>query len=204
MVKAFEKDAFAMELDAYALAMTLSATVVDTWLLLIETQSRLEITQDQLKSELDLLHLTEARFEQGLAPQIQVLQQQQQSDRTQAQLPLLHAQITQLKRQLAAFLGQTSLHSFQIPAQLPVLPSLPEIGLSGDLLMQRPDLLAAHTRLSAADARVASGMVGARRECGLGGHRRCDSGGDRNGGRRSRRHRVRRLHGPRERALPRR
>ena len=158
LIDAFEKDALAVEFDAYALAMTLSSTVVETWLLLIEAQKRLHITQAQLKSEQDLLHLTEARFEQGLAPQIQVLQQQQQKERTEAQLPLIHGQIIQIKRQLALLIGVSSIKKIKTPSTLPSLPPLPKIGLSGDLLMQRPDLLAAHMRLFAADARVASAL----------------------------------------------
>lgn len=154
LTEAAERDAIAAEEELKSLAITLSAMTVDTWLQLIEVEARYTIIGKQLSDDEAQLRVILHRFQQGLSPQIEVLQQTQQRDRTKTQLPNLQAQRQILRRQLAALQGEVVASSLTIPDHLPKLPALPKIGLPGDLLAQRPDIRAAQARLASADARV--------------------------------------------------
>lgn len=154
--QAAELDALASESDLKAMAITVSASAVDVYLQLIEAQNRLSILEGQLRDDEDALSVTLHRFQQGLSPQIEVLQQTQQRDRTSSQLPPAQAVISILKRRLAALRGEARLSELTIPRALPVLPELPEVGLPATVLEARPDIQAVLARVSAADARVSA------------------------------------------------
>lgn len=158
LTEASELDALASEADLRAMAVTLSASAVDLYFQLIEALGRLKALEAQLRDDQDALVIVTTRFTQGLAPQIEVLQQTQQRDRTQAQLPPAQAQLSMLKRRLAALSGARELKVFTPPEQLPALPPFPELGLPADILERRPDIKAARARLSAADARVSAAV----------------------------------------------
>ena len=158
LTEAAELDASASEADMKAMAITLSASAVDLYLQVIEAQQRLKVLEQQLRDDEDMLKVVTARFNQGLSPHIEVLQQVQQRDRTRSQTPPLKALISSLKRRLAALRGAPNLDQLVIPDRFPELPALPEIGLPASVLSRRPDLWAAQARLSAADARVSAAV----------------------------------------------
>lgn len=157
LTEAAERDAVAAEQDLRGMAVTLSASAVDLWLQLVEMGGRARLLRAQIEDAEELLQLTAARFEEGLAPHLQVLQQAQQRDNLRAQLPLLEAQTSSMTRRLAALLGRSGV-SLSLPESLPSLPPLPALGLPGELLLARPDVKAAQARLAAADARVSAAV----------------------------------------------
>jgi len=158
LTEAAELDALASEADLRSMAITLSASAVDLYFQLIEAGARLRTLEGQLRDDEDALQIVLTRFTQGLAPQIEVLQQTQQRDRTRAQLPSARALISTLKRRLAAIGGERRLNHLTLPHTLPELPAFPELGLPADVLERRPDIQAARARLSAADARVSASV----------------------------------------------
>lgn len=159
LTEAAELDAIASEGDLKAIVITMSASAVDVYFQIIETQSRLSILEEQLSDDEAQLEVILTRFTQGLSPQIEVLQQTQQRDRTRAQLPPVKALLASLQRRLAALRGETRLDpSVRFPKVLPQRPSLPPIGLPASLLETRPDIQSARARLSAADARVSAAV----------------------------------------------
>ena len=158
ITEAAELDAMASEADLKAMAISISATAVELYFQLIEAQQRLEIITSQLADDQDALSISRTRFEQGLAPQIELLQQTQQRDRTSAQLPPARALISSLKRRLAALQGAQQLTGLSVPSALPSPPPLPPLGLPASVLESRPDVQAARARLSAADARVSAAV----------------------------------------------
>ncbi len=157
LTEAAERDAVAAEEDLKGMAVTLSASAVDLWLQLVELGARERLLRAQLEDAEELLALTVARFEEGLSPHLQVLQQAQQRDGLRAQVPLLEAQRSSMARRLAALLGRAGV-SLSVPESLPALPALPALGLPGELLLGRPDVRAAQARLAAADARVSAAV----------------------------------------------
>lgn len=158
LTEAAELDATASEADLKTMAITLSANLVDLYLQWIEAQYRLKILGDQARDDEAMLRVVTQRFQQGLSPQIEVLQQAQQRDRTSAQLPPLNAQISTLKRRIAALRGEYNLQNLQLPKRFPPLSELPKIELPAEVLARRPDIQAARARLSAADARVSAAV----------------------------------------------
>jgi outer membrane protein, multidrug efflux system len=156
--EAAERDAIASEEDLTAMAITLSASAVDVWLQLIEQGARREVIRAQFHDDETQLALVVDRFNQGLAPHVEVLQQTQQRDRTRAQIPLVDARGAQLRRRLAALQGHALPRGLEIPKALPRLPRLPKLGLPMEVLFKRPDLRAAQARLTAADARVSAAL----------------------------------------------
>ena len=162
LTEAAERDAIAIEEDLRAIAITLSATLADLWLQAIEVERRLTIITAQLQDDETQLEVVIGRFQQGLSPHVEVLQQIQQRDRTHAQLPPLRAQSATLKRRIAALLGVTELKRADIPTLIPegfpTLPALPTLQVPADVLKQRPDVRAAQARLAAADARVSAAV----------------------------------------------
>ncbi|MAD60680.1 MAG: hypothetical protein CMH49_04075 [Myxococcales bacterium] len=158
LTQAAELDVVATESDLKSMAITLSASAVDIYLQLIEAQVRLEVLQEQLKDDEDQLQVVKTRYQQGISPQIEVLQLTQQRDRTRSQLPPMHAMISQLKRSLAALRGESKLSQLLIPNRLPLKPDLPSLGIPASILENRPDIQSAMARLKAADARVSAAV----------------------------------------------
>lgn len=157
LTEAADLDALASEADLRAMVITLSASAVDLYFQWIEVNGRLEILENQLQDDEDALQIVTTRFTQGLSPQIEVLQQTQQRDRTRAQIPPVKALISNLKRRLAALKGQHQL-TLTTRVDLPELPPFPSIGVPAEILDHRPDIQAAQARLSAADARVSAAV----------------------------------------------
>ena len=159
LTEAAELDAVASEGDMEAMAITMSASAVDIYLQIIETQARQRVLKAQLGDDEAQLEVIMTRFNQGISPQIEVLQQTQQRDRTRAQLPPVRALVSSLKRRLAALRGEPRLDdSISFPNELPSRPQLPKVGLPASLLTSRPDIRSASARLSAADARVSAAV----------------------------------------------
>ncbi|PWN57693.1 efflux transporter outer membrane subunit [Abyssibacter profundi] len=148
-------DAEAAALDATAAAHSIAAQVTEAWLSLIETEARLRLTRSQADLNARFLELTRLRFEYGAGSIVGIRQQEQQVAGVRSQAPLLKAQAGVLRNQLAALAGQPpGLLRIQTPSSLPQLPPVPAAGLPADLLLHRPDVMAAWRRVLAADHRV--------------------------------------------------
>ncbi|MEE2644119.1 MAG: efflux transporter outer membrane subunit [Myxococcota bacterium] len=157
-VRAAERDEEAAAAELRALAVTLSASLAELWLQLIEQEQSEKLLREQAERERALLSLTELRFEQGLRPVVDSLQQAQRLAQVESQLPLFQARIAQLRRQINALLGRYQ-GGVDVPELLPELPDLPKIPLPAELLSARPDLQAARLRVIASDERVAAAFA---------------------------------------------
>ena len=157
-VRASERDEEAAAAELRALAVTLSASLVELWLQLIELRENEQLLRAQVDRSRELLELTELRFEQGLRPAVDALQQRQQLAQLEAQQPPLQAQQGQLQRQLNALLGRYR-GTIELPAALPTAPALPRLPVPAELLARRPDIQAARLRVAASDERVAAAFA---------------------------------------------
>jgi outer membrane protein TolC len=117
--------------------------------------------QEQIQVSQSLLELTEVRFGVGAGSAVDVLQQRQQLEATQAEIPVVRSTLNTSYHQLAVLLGSTpgSLDMLAPDGRLPALPPFPQLGAPALLLMARPDLQAAQLRLQAADFRVAAAVA---------------------------------------------
>ncbi len=157
---AADADVFAARHDLEAIAMSLSAEVTDTWYGLAEQQAQRALLEQQLETNRTLLELVQLRFGNGLASAVDVLQQQDQVRRIEAQLPLVEARRQVLAHRLANLLGKAPGQvELAPPSTLPALPAAPATGLPADLLKRRPDVQAARARAVAADHRIAAALA---------------------------------------------
>lgn len=148
----------AADADARAVRLTLVADIARAVVDYRTAQAKLQITDDDLADALALVKLTGTRTRAGIAPGLDLVRAQSleaaaRSQRGPAQAELAAA-IGRLVT-LTARDGTSVGGAFANPAEIrPVV--LPSFGLPSILLRQRPDIVAAEYRLSAANAEIAA------------------------------------------------
>jgi multidrug efflux system outer membrane protein len=136
--------------------ISLVAEVANTYLTLLADQELLRITADTLGSQQDSYRLTQRSYEGGIATALDLRQAEISVDTARANLAQYARQVAQDQNALVLLLGTP------LPADLPpgagldeqeLLADLPA-GLPSDLLVRRPDILAAEHNLRAANASI--------------------------------------------------
>lgn len=151
----FDVDATREDLEATAI--TLAAEVTDRWLRILEQQQLERILLEQLETNDTYLDLVELRFRNGLVSALDIYQQRQAVSEVRRQIPLVQASQQVLRQELAVLLGKLPTTRVDVGEyDLAEVPPLPPTGIPAELLINRPDVRAALSRLQAADYRVAS------------------------------------------------
>ncbi|MCA9610278.1 MAG: TolC family protein, partial [Myxococcales bacterium] len=146
--------------DVEALAMTLAANVVEGWLELLQQRATRALLEEQLETNRLYAELVALRFAHGLGTALDVHQQQQQLEATEAQLALALGSERVARQQLAVLVGRPptafegEIGSLPEPTVLPAPPPVPRTGIPSHLLLTRPDVRAARRRIEAQDHRV--------------------------------------------------
>jgi NodT family efflux transporter outer membrane factor (OMF) lipoprotein len=153
-------DAEASREDLHALAITLAGNVADTWYGVVEQRAQLKLNKEQIETSRKILGVLELRFGKAQSSALDVYQQRTQLATVKGQRPPIQSRLEVLEHQLAVLLGRPP-GKAPMPdrAKLPLVPPLPKTGVPAALLQRRPDVRAAHTRLVAADHRVAAAMA---------------------------------------------
>lgn len=152
-------DAAASEGDRDAAVLAFATRVAEGYFDVITARLRVGLVEQQVQSTASLLEIVELRYQAGDASAVDVLQQRQTAASARSQLPLARANARALEHQLAVALSLPP--STVVPAvaeQLPDLPPVPDAGLPADLVLNRPDLVAAEERIDAASARHANAV----------------------------------------------
>ena len=134
---------------------SLAGQVVKVWLALTEARQQegyalatmgvLKITAGQVR----------VRYELGIRPGLDLRLAEANLARAGAVVQQWRVAMEQARRQLEVLLGRYPTGRLRARSALPdMVPGVP-VGLPSDLLMRRPDLHAARTRLAGADARIA-------------------------------------------------
>lgn len=161
--KAAQLDVKAFQGDLESMAMSLAAEVAETWFSIIEQKALLGLVRDQVRVNKTYLKLVQLRYGQGLVSALDVYQQRQQAAGTRAQIPVAESKLRVLFHKLSVLLGQppramnmeNKFFKINQPVfLLPDLPKFPSKGLPSELLISRPDIQAAKTRIAAADHRA--------------------------------------------------
>ena len=156
-VEARRAEAGALHADLQALQVSLVADTVDTYLTLRGLQLRLQVAQENARSQAATLALVERGLAAGRGNDFDLARARAQLESTQARVPALEADIAVSEHRLAVLTGQTPgalVDSLDPPRALPALPSAPAPGTPAELLRRRPDIAAAEFRLQAASAQV--------------------------------------------------
>ncbi len=138
--------------------ISLTAEVARTYLALRGYQRQRAIVLADVDDQQRLLKLTESRSNHGFAAKADSVTQQAQLSSALAQLPPVDQEIDQAANRLALLLalppGALAERLGGAPqAEAPLPPEVP-VGLPGDLLRRRPDVLKSEADLHAATAKV--------------------------------------------------
>jgi multidrug efflux system outer membrane protein len=138
--------------------ISLTAEVARTYLALRGYQRQRAIVVADIADQARLLRLAESRSRNGFAAKADAVTQQAQLSNAQAQLPPVDQNIDQAANRLALLLalppGALAQRLGGAPqADAPLPPEVP-VGLPGDLLRRRPDVLKSEADLHAATAKV--------------------------------------------------
>ncbi|MBX3629135.1 MAG: efflux transporter outer membrane subunit [Nitrosomonas sp.] len=166
------EDAEAAGADYNAARLSLAARVAQHYFALLEARLQTQVAEQSVIDRSNIASVTQGRFEQGLVRGLDVRLALTDLANAQSQLAQTKNQAQQIARQLEVLLGQypaddwqktagtipelSGSPSFPVQQALPDPPELLPAGLPSDLLARRPDLIAAFSRLLAADARLDS------------------------------------------------
>jgi multidrug efflux system outer membrane protein len=137
--------------------VSLLAEVARTYVELRGDQCRLEIAQRNLKLQEEALELTRARFQTGVANELDVTRAAALLAGIRAAIPPLNTSVRSAMYGMAVLLGQEPGELVtELSPNMPVPPTPPEvpIGLPSDLLRRRADVRQAERQLAAETARI--------------------------------------------------
>lgn len=148
-----EKETFMASKEEYlAVMVSLSAQVASAYINLRESQQELEVVIKNCQSQKEVLNITEARYNAGLASKLDVAQAKSVYYSTKASIPLLETDINQYINSIAVLLGA---YPDEIKENLSSIKSLPDymtpigVGIPADLILRRPDIRSAERQVNA-------------------------------------------------------
>lgn len=146
-VDASELDTQASAADLAGANLSIAGQVTQTWLNLIEARLLTELSERDIETQERALRLTERRFEGGVTGSSDVRLARSNLASSQALQALREQSKSATARQLEVLLARYPAEEIEAARELPELPPLSNIGLPGDVLARRPDLLAADARM---------------------------------------------------------
>ena len=136
--------------------LTLVAEVANAYLTVLSDQTLLDITRDTLKSQSESYALTQRQFSAGTTTELALNQAETTVDTAQANLALYNRQIAQDRDALQLLLGAPIPNDIDFSHGLDRPPAVAELeeGIPSDVLIRRPDVLAAEHQLQSANADI--------------------------------------------------
>ncbi|TVR41660.1 MAG: efflux transporter outer membrane subunit [Cryomorphaceae bacterium] len=138
-----------------ATRLSLISTVASEYFLLLDFRARLEISERNLALRDSMLNIVEQRFEKGIVAEIEVNQAQIKRAVAAEAVPVWKRLIAQTENRISVLTGTN-------PRRMPITPRLLEqdtsitipAGLPSELLLRRPDIVAAEQSLIAQNALI--------------------------------------------------
>jgi multidrug efflux system outer membrane protein len=147
----------AVEFGQRDVLVTLFSEVARNYVDLRGYQKRLAIANENIDVQEKTLAITQKRFTNGLAPDLDVEEANTVLATTRAEMPTLESAVQMATHRLEVLLGEQSgtlqselAEAAPIPAQPPQVP----VGLPSELLLRRPDVSRAERQLAAATANI--------------------------------------------------
>jgi NodT family efflux transporter outer membrane factor (OMF) lipoprotein len=132
--------------------VSLTAEVARTYVIIRTLESRLLVTEENVRIQTESLRIARARFQGGLVSELDVQQARSLLAETRASVPQLEADLRQAKNALAILLGvlpkqvDTMLGS---PGPIPSVPVEVVVDIPAELLRRRPDIRLAELQIAA-------------------------------------------------------
>jgi outer membrane protein, multidrug efflux system len=156
-VEAAQADLEASFYDHGNVLLTLLAEVARNYVELRGFQQQFDVSHKNLLVQQDILDLVRARYQGGLAADLDVARVEAQVKTTASQIPALEIACKTALHRLGVLLGQPPgalADELRLSGPVPVAPPELPLGLPSDLLRQRPDIRHAERQLAAATARI--------------------------------------------------
>jgi multidrug efflux system outer membrane protein len=136
--------------------LTLVAEVANAYLTVLADQTLLDITRDTLKNQSESYALTQRQFGAGTSTELALNQAETTVDTALANLAQYDRQIAQDRDALQLLLGAAIPDDVDFSRGLDRGPAVAELeeGIPSDVLIRRPDVLAAEHQLQAANAQI--------------------------------------------------
>jgi len=146
----------AAEADYRGAQLSLMAQVSKSWFSTIEARRQVELAEATLRAFRNSYERTKQRYEAGLTSSLDMRRSLSNMASAEATLSQRRSIYDTTLRQLEVLLGRYPAAQLQTDKLLPQLEQDIPSGLPADLIMRRPDLLAAEQRLLAAKATTSS------------------------------------------------
>jgi multidrug efflux system outer membrane protein len=146
---------FAVAENRKAAQISLISAVSSAWLNMAADQDQLRLSGETLRLREESLALTQKRFDLGSTDQMVLRQTQVLTEQARADVAALTATVQQDKNALRLLVG-ADVAAEQLPGTFPeqaILADLPA-GVPSDVLLKRPDVMAAEYTLKAANADI--------------------------------------------------
>ncbi|MCA1935999.1 MAG: efflux transporter outer membrane subunit [Asticcacaulis sp.] len=146
---------FASAENQKAAKVSLISSVATAWLTLGADQEQLRLSRETLRLREESLSLTQKRFDLGATDALGLRQEQTLTEQARADVAQLEALVQQDKNALRLLVG-VEVEAANLPNALPenaVLSDLP-VGLPSEVLLKRPDVVAAEFDLKSANANI--------------------------------------------------
>ncbi|MGE7205647.1 efflux transporter outer membrane subunit [Sphingomonas sp. NPDC019816] len=156
-VEAARASAAAAEANVADAQVSLSADVAQAYVGLRDAQQRLILAREASRMQRDTLNLTQQRFQNGTASQLEVERLRNQVESTDAQILPLSASVETYLNALSILIGEapgTLDQRLGQAAPVPLPPAQVAVGDPTALLQRRPDIRAAERNLAAQTARI--------------------------------------------------
>jgi multidrug efflux system outer membrane protein len=136
--------------------LTLVAEIATAYLTVLADQTLLDITRDTLRSQQDSYALTQKLFDGGTSTELALRQAESTVDTARANLALYNRQLAQDRDALELLLGAPIPEGIDFSQGLNRANMVAELeeGIPSDVLVRRPDVLAAEHQLMAANAEI--------------------------------------------------
>lgn len=159
--KAAQADLAATAQDLHAARISVAAQLADAYFLAIELRAQLKLLDSTIKNRAANLRLVQRRYREGVVTALDIYQAQESLARSQAQRTTFVRRLRTTEHAVALLVGSFPRGGLtgtleQLPPAVAALPT----GLPAQLLRRRPDIISAHARLVAADARVGQAVAG--------------------------------------------
>jgi outer membrane protein, multidrug efflux system len=154
-IAAYDADLQASQESLRNTLVSLTAEVALNYVDVRSYQSQIAITQENLKSQQSTYELTVARYETGLATQLDAEQARQTMESTRSTLPTMEANLQAAANNIAVLLGEApGAVNAELAAVKPV-PTVPvevAVGVPADLIRRRPDIRNAERQVASQTA----------------------------------------------------
>lgn len=149
-------EADATNTDFYGARLSLAARVAQSYFELVEAKLQAAVVEQSIKDRTIIANLVRGRFQRGLVRGLDLRLALTDLANAEAELKQTHNRIQATARRLEILLGRYPEGDELQATTLPPLPDVIAAGLPAELLERRPDVVAAFSRLQAADFRATS------------------------------------------------